>query len=91
MGLVGSDFERIGSVPLFRTLSDISVPTLLKSALLKHVPARTLLFAEADCASSVYTLMEGAIELFSQHNDRRSHPELPHARHRHTVPIPIEL
>ena len=72
MGLVGSDFERFRSVPLFRTLSDMSAPTLLKSALLKHVPARTLLFAEADRASSLYTLMEGAIELFSEHDDRRS-------------------
>jgi CRP/FNR family transcriptional activator FtrB len=31
-----------------------------------------LLFAEADRASSLYTLMEGAIELFSEHDDRRS-------------------
>jgi CRP/FNR family transcriptional activator FtrB len=57
---------------LFKSLQGSSLATLLKFASIKHFPARTVLFAEDDPANALYTLMDGSIELFSEHHDRRS-------------------
>jgi len=72
MGLNGSEVDRLASIPLFKSLREPSLTTLLKSASIKHFPARTPLFAEGDRANTLYTLMRGSIELFSEHHDRHS-------------------
>jgi CRP/FNR family transcriptional regulator, transcriptional activator FtrB len=72
MALSETDIERVQSVQLFNSLSDLSRPILLKSATIKHFPPRKLLFTEGDRASILYTLLQGSIELFSEHQDRRS-------------------
>ena len=72
MGLTGSEVHRLGSLPLFKSLGEPSLTTLRKSASIKHFPARILLFAEGDRANALYTLMQGSIELYSEHHDRRS-------------------
>jgi CRP/FNR family transcriptional activator FtrB len=72
MGLNGSEVDRLASIPLFKSLREPSLTTLLKSASIKHSPARAPLFAEGDRANALYTLMQGSIELFSEHHDRHS-------------------
>jgi CRP/FNR family transcriptional regulator, transcriptional activator FtrB len=72
MGLNGSEVDRLASIPLFKSLREPTLTTLLKSASIKHFPARAPLFVEGDRASTLYTLMQGSIELFSEHHDRHS-------------------
>jgi len=72
MALNEADAVQVRSIHLFKSLSDPSLPTLLKSASIKHFPARMVLFSEGDRATTLYTLLQGSIELFSEHHDRRS-------------------
>ena len=72
MGLNGSEVDRLESLPLFKSLEKPSLTALMKSASIKHFSARTLLFTEGDRANALYTLMQGSVELFSEHHDRRS-------------------
>ena len=71
MGLNGSEFDRLESLPLFNSLGKPSLTALLKSASIKHFSARTFLFTEGDRANALYILMQGSVELFSEHHDRR--------------------
>ena len=72
MGLIASEVDRLSSLPLFKSLDEPSRTALLKSASIKHFPPRTFLFGEGDRANALYTLMQGSVELFSEHHDRRS-------------------
>ena len=72
MALNGGVADRVRSIPLFRNLSDRCLPALLKSASIRYFPARVLLFAENSRANTLYTLLQGSVELFSEHHDRRS-------------------
>jgi CRP/FNR family transcriptional activator FtrB len=72
MALNGGDADRVRSIPLFQNLSDRCLPALLKSASIRYFPARAMLFAEKSRANTLYTLLRGAVELFSEHHDRRS-------------------
>jgi CRP/FNR family transcriptional regulator, transcriptional activator FtrB len=72
MGLNEADAVALRSVQLFKSLSDVSLPALLKSASIKQFPARVDLLSEGDRATTLYTLLQGSIELFSEHDDRRS-------------------
>src|ERR1700730_3942251 len=72
MALNEADAVALRSIQLFKSLSDPSLPTLLKSASIKYFPARIVLFSEGDRATTLYTLLQGSIELFSEHHDRRS-------------------
>jgi CRP/FNR family transcriptional activator FtrB len=72
MGLNEADAVALRSVQLFKSLSDVSLPALLKSASIKQFPARVDLLSERDRATTLYTLLQGSIELFSEHDDRRS-------------------
>jgi CRP/FNR family transcriptional activator FtrB len=65
------DAKRVCSLRLFKKVSDPSLPILLNSASLRQFPARILLFKEGDQASALYTLIHGAVELFSESQDRR--------------------
>ena len=68
----GSDANRVRSIPLFQNLGDRCQSILLKSASLRYFPARTLLFNERARANVLYTLLQGSVELFSEHHDQRS-------------------
>jgi CRP/FNR family transcriptional activator FtrB len=72
MALNKTDADRVRSIHLFKNVSDRCLPTLLESATIRHFPPRILLFTEGDRASALYTLIQGSVELFSEHHDRRS-------------------
>jgi CRP/FNR family transcriptional activator FtrB len=63
--------NQVRSVRLFRDLSDRHFRTLMKSASLRVVAPRTLLCREGDRPTVLYTLIEGWVELFAEHHDRR--------------------
>ena len=65
------DADRLRSIDLFKGVSDLHFQGLLKSASLRHVPTRTVLFKEGGRPNVLYSLIEGAVELFSEHNNRR--------------------
>jgi CRP/FNR family transcriptional regulator, transcriptional activator FtrB len=72
MALSETDADRLRSIHLFKNLGNQYLPTLLESASIQQFPRRAILFTEGDRASSLYTLIHGSVELFSEHRDRRS-------------------
>jgi CRP/FNR family transcriptional regulator, transcriptional activator FtrB len=72
MALNEADAVALRSIRLFKSLSDPSLPALLKSAAVKHFAPRIVLFSEGERATTLYTLLQGSIELFGEHHDRRS-------------------
>lgn len=66
-----TDASRMRAIDLFSHVSDAHFRKLLRSASLRHFPARAVLFKEGERPSVLYTLIEGSVELFSQHHDRR--------------------
>jgi CRP/FNR family transcriptional activator FtrB len=72
MALSEADAVALRSIPLFKSLNDPSLPVLLKSTSVKHFSPRIVLFTEGERATNLYTLLQGSIELFSEHHDRRS-------------------
>jgi|SRR5271166_395264 len=67
-----ADADLVQSIRLFKDISAPSLPTLIKSASVRHFPPRVLLFSEGERANSLHTVIHGAVELFSEHHDRRS-------------------
>jgi CRP/FNR family transcriptional regulator, transcriptional activator FtrB len=72
MALNKTDAARVRSIRLFKSVSDASLSALLTLAALRHFPARTPLFNEGDRANSLYTLINGSVELFTERHGRRS-------------------
>jgi CRP/FNR family transcriptional activator FtrB len=72
MALHKSEVHQVRSIPLFRELSETSLPVLLGSASIQHFPRRKVLFREGDRAHSLFILIQGSVELFSEHDHRRS-------------------
>jgi CRP/FNR family transcriptional activator FtrB len=72
MALNHTDANRVRSIRLFKNVNDQYLPTLLKSASVRYLQQRTLLFNERERASCLYTLLRGSVELFSEHHGRRS-------------------
>jgi CRP/FNR family transcriptional activator FtrB len=72
MGLRKADLDQVRSIPLFRSVGDGCLPILLSSASIQQFPRRKLLFREGDRACSLYILIQGSVELFSEHDHRRS-------------------
>jgi CRP/FNR family transcriptional regulator, transcriptional activator FtrB len=66
-----TETDRVRSVDLFRDVSVAHFSQLVKSASLQRVPARTLLFKEGARPAVLHTLIEGSVELFSEHHARR--------------------
>lgn len=64
------DANRIRSVRLFKQLSDSHFRALLRSASVRDAPRRSILFKEGSRPSVLYTLLEGAVELFSEHRGK---------------------
>jgi CRP/FNR family transcriptional activator FtrB len=65
------DAHRMRSINLFHRVSDSHFRKLLRSASLRTFRRRTVLFNEGERPTVLYTLIDGAVELFSEHHDRR--------------------
>ena len=65
------DANLLRSIRLFAHVAEGLVPNLVAAASLKHVAARTRLFAEGDTADVLCVLIKGSVELFSERDDRR--------------------
>ena len=65
------DITRLRSIGLFSHVSDAHFRKLARAASLRRFPARAVLFREGERPRVLYTLIDGAVELFSQHHDRR--------------------
>jgi len=74
---INADFVR--AIPLFSRLSDIHLEELAASSQLREEAARTVLFREGDRPTSLYTVISGAVELYSEHDDRCSTIAVVHA------------
>jgi CRP/FNR family transcriptional regulator, transcriptional activator FtrB len=66
------DAELARSIHPFSKLSEAHLATLLASASLRQVRARTVLFTEGERLDDLYTVVRGVVELYSEHDDRRS-------------------
>jgi CRP/FNR family transcriptional regulator, transcriptional activator FtrB len=66
-----NDITRLRSIDLFTHMSEAHFRKLARAASLRRFPARALLFREGDRPRVLYTLIDGAVELFSQHHHRR--------------------
>jgi CRP/FNR family transcriptional activator FtrB len=65
------DADRIRSIDLFKGVSDLHFQRLLRSASVRQVAPRTLLFKEGSRPNTLYSLLDGSVELFSEHRDKR--------------------
>ncbi len=72
MALNKSEADRARSIHVFGKVGDACLPSLLKSASMRFLPARTALFDEGDRATALYAVIHGSVELFSEPNGRRS-------------------
>jgi CRP/FNR family transcriptional regulator, transcriptional activator FtrB len=66
-----NDITRLRAIHLFSRVSEAHFRKLARAASLRRFPARAVLFREGDRPRVLYTLIDGAVELFSQHHDRR--------------------
>ena len=64
------DASKVRLVHLFRDLSDLHFHRLLNSALLRDFAPQIVLFREGDRPTVLYTLIEGSVELFSEHHEK---------------------
>jgi CRP/FNR family transcriptional activator FtrB len=71
MAIRHDDAARVRSIRLFAGISARHVQGLLKTASLRHVARRTILLHEGKRPGFLYTLIEGSVELFSVHHQRR--------------------
>jgi CRP/FNR family transcriptional regulator, transcriptional activator FtrB len=66
------DADRIRSIDLFKGVSARHFQILLKSASLRQVPQRSVVFKETGRPTVLHVLIEGSVEMFSERDDRRS-------------------
>jgi CRP/FNR family transcriptional activator FtrB len=64
------DADLLRASPLFNHLSDPHLQEIAKSASLREVAARTIIFSEGDRPCNLYTVIRGFVELYSEHDDR---------------------
>ena len=70
MAKVKVDADLLRSISLFNGVSDANVQELALSASRREVAARTVLFNEGARPADLYTLLRGAVELYSEHQER---------------------
>jgi CRP/FNR family transcriptional activator FtrB len=66
------DADRIRSIDLFKGVSDRRFQNLLKSASVRQIPQKCVVFKENGRPTVLHVLIEGSVELFSERDDRRS-------------------
>lgn len=72
MTAIKANAELLRSIPLFSKLSETHLADLMASASLRHDAQRTVLFNEGDRPDNLYTVVNGAVELFSAQDERYS-------------------
>jgi CRP/FNR family transcriptional activator FtrB len=65
------DLGVLRSLPLLGSASDEHVHKLAAAASLRTAPSRTILFAEGNRVDHLFILTRGAVELFSEQDERR--------------------
>ncbi len=65
------DAHLLRTVPLFADVGNQGFARLAATASLRHFAARVLLFAEGRRPQLLYTLLQGSVELYSEHHHRR--------------------
>ena len=70
MKLTEIDASKVRLVHLFSDLSDLHFHRLLRSASLRDFAPQIVLFREGDRPTVLYTLIEGSVELFSEHHEK---------------------
>jgi CRP/FNR family transcriptional activator FtrB len=65
------DAERVRSIRLFKDVSELHFQALLRSASVRYSHARSIVFKEGSRPNTLFILLEGALELFSEHRDKR--------------------
>jgi CRP/FNR family transcriptional activator FtrB len=63
--------DLLRSIPLFSNASEEHLASILTAATHREAAARTVLFAENDPVKCLFVLLSGAVELFSERDDRR--------------------
>ena len=67
----GIDIARLGSLPLFGSASEEHQHKLAAAASLRTASSRTILFGEGSRVEHLFILARGAVELFSEQDERR--------------------
>jgi len=67
-GKANADLLR--SISLFAGIADKNFPTLIAAATLRQFAPRTILFNEGDSPDNLYVVVQGSVELFSEHDER---------------------
>jgi len=65
------EIDLVRSIPLFARVADEHLASLAAAASLRRTDARALIFAEGGRPGTLYTIIAGAAELFSEHDERR--------------------
>jgi CRP/FNR family transcriptional activator FtrB len=66
------ELEEMRKLPLFRGVSEAHVQAVLKVAYLQRFPAHVELVREGDPADFLHVVVNGQVEVFSQHRDRET-------------------
>lgn len=67
-----SQVEEVRSLPLFEGIAGEHLTDLLSAAYLQRLPAQVALIAEHDRPDFLHVVLEGAVELYSNHRDREA-------------------
>jgi len=62
--------DRVRSIRLFKHMSESHLHSMLRSASVRQVRPRSLLFKEGSRPNVLYTLLVGSVELFSEYRDK---------------------
>lgn len=67
-----ADTEQVRSLHLFSDIDDKSFAELMKGAFLQRFPARVSLIAEHEKPDFLHVVLDGAVELYSEHGGRET-------------------
>ena len=65
-----TEIEEVRELPLFEGMAEEQFVGLMKGAFLQRFPARVALIAEHDRPDFLHVMLEGAVELYSEHGAR---------------------
>lgn len=67
-----TDVEQVRAVHLFKDMDEAHLAELIAAAYLQQFPARTLLISEHDRPDFLHVVVDGGVELYSQHGRRET-------------------
>ncbi len=65
-----SEVEIVRSLPLFSSMAEENLGSMLAGSFLQRFPATVVLFAESDLTDFLHVLVEGQVELYASVNNR---------------------